>query len=48
MEKEQYCEVDNIIAIIQQHVPGAMLENDIGNESSFILPKKYVSRYGSQ
>ncbi|GAB1292625.1 ATP-binding cassette, sub-family A (ABC1), member 16 [Apodemus speciosus] len=45
MEKEQYCEVDNIIAMIQQHIPGAMLENDIGNELSFILPKKYVSRF---
>ncbi|XP_029334989.1 ATP-binding cassette sub-family A member 3-like isoform X1 [Mus caroli] len=45
MEKEQYCDVDNIIAMIQQHVPGAVLENNIENELSFILPKKYVSRF---
>nr|XP_038957116.1 ATP-binding cassette sub-family A member 3-like isoform X9 [Rattus norvegicus] len=45
LEKEPYCDVDNIIAMIQQHVPGSMLENDIGNELSFILPKKYVSRF---
>ena len=48
MEKQQYCDGDNIIAMIQQHVPGAVLENNIENELSFILPKKYVSRYGSQ
>ncbi|XP_076775121.1 phospholipid-transporting ATPase ABCA3-like isoform X2 [Arvicanthis niloticus] len=45
LEKEPYCDVDNIIAMIQQHIPGAKLENDIGNELSFILPKKYVSRF---
>ncbi|XP_051003132.1 phospholipid-transporting ATPase ABCA3-like [Acomys russatus] len=45
LEKEPYCDIDNIFAIIQHHVPGAMLENDIGNELSFILPKMYVSRF---
>ncbi|XP_038957108.1 phospholipid-transporting ATPase ABCA3-like isoform X2 [Rattus norvegicus] len=45
LEKEPYCDVDNIIAMIQQHVPGSMLENDIGNELSFILPKKFETLF---
>lgn len=48
MEKEPYCNINNIFAMIQHHVPSAVLENDLGNELSFILPKKYVSRYVSQ
>ncbi|KAL1774688.1 ATP-binding cassette sub-family A member 3-like [Sigmodon hispidus] len=45
MEKEPYCDFNNIFAMIQHHVPGAVLENDLGSELSFILPKKYVSRF---
>lgn len=48
MEKEPYCDVNNIIAMIQHHIPDAVLENDLGSELSFILSKKYVSRYESQ
>ncbi|CAH6793032.1 Abca16 [Phodopus roborovskii] len=45
MEKEQHCDINNIFAMIQHHVPGAVLKNDLGSELSFILPKKYVSRF---
>uniref|UniRef100_A0A8C8UED2 ATP-binding cassette, sub-family A member 16 n=1 Tax=Peromyscus maniculatus bairdii TaxID=230844 RepID=A0A8C8UED2_PERMB len=45
MEKEPYCDVNNIIAMIQHHIPDAVLENDLGSELSFILSKKYVSRF---
>ncbi|XP_055483673.1 phospholipid-transporting ATPase ABCA3-like [Psammomys obesus] len=47
MEKEPYCDVKNIFAIIRHHVPGAVLENNLENGLSFILPKKYVSRFES-
>lgn len=48
MEKEPYCDVYNIFAMIQHYVPDAVLDNDLGSELSFLLPKKYVSRYGPQ
>nr|XP_048316464.1 phospholipid-transporting ATPase ABCA3-like isoform X1 [Myodes glareolus] len=45
MEKEPYCDVYNIFAMIQHYVPDAVLDNDLGSELSFLLPKKYVSRF---
>lgn len=45
MEKEPYYDINNIFALIQHHVPSAVLENDLGSELSFILPKMYVSRF---
>ncbi|XP_005351233.2 ATP-binding cassette sub-family A member 3-like [Microtus ochrogaster] len=45
MEKEPYCDVYNVFAMIQHYVPDAVLDNDLGSELSFILPKKYVSRF---
>ncbi|KAL6049103.1 hypothetical protein STEG23_021647, partial [Scotinomys teguina] len=47
MEKEPQCDVNNIVAMVQHHVPAAVLENDLGSELSFILPKTYVSRFSN-
>ncbi|XP_060028821.1 phospholipid-transporting ATPase ABCA3-like isoform X2 [Erinaceus europaeus] len=45
MEKKVYCDVGKISALIQFHIPDATLENNIGAELSFILPKEYSHRF---
>ena len=45
MEKEPYCDLEKICAIIQSHIPDAILESYLGAELSFILPKKHAHRY---
>uniref|UniRef100_A0A8D2HGE2 ABC transporter domain-containing protein n=1 Tax=Urocitellus parryii TaxID=9999 RepID=A0A8D2HGE2_UROPR len=45
MQREPHCDVEKISAMIQSHVPGAMLEDDIGDELSFVLPKEYTHRF---
>ncbi|XP_043771460.1 phospholipid-transporting ATPase ABCA3-like [Cervus elaphus] len=45
MEKEPYCDLEKICAIIQSHIPDAILESCLGAELSFILPKKHAHRF---
>uniref|UniRef100_A0A8C6ACI4 ATP-binding cassette sub-family A member 3-like n=1 Tax=Marmota marmota marmota TaxID=9994 RepID=A0A8C6ACI4_MARMA len=45
MQREPRCDVEKISAMIQSHVPGAMLEDDIGDELSFVLLKEYTHRF---
>ncbi|CAI9172899.1 unnamed protein product [Rangifer tarandus platyrhynchus] len=45
MEKEPYCDLEKICAIIQSHIPDAILESYLGAELSFILPKKHAHRF---
>uniref|UniRef100_A0A8D2E2A2 ABC transporter domain-containing protein n=1 Tax=Sciurus vulgaris TaxID=55149 RepID=A0A8D2E2A2_SCIVU len=45
MQREPLCDVEKISAMIQSHVPGAELENDIGDELSFVLLKEYTHRF---
>ncbi|XP_059011321.1 phospholipid-transporting ATPase ABCA3-like [Mustela lutreola] len=43
--KEPHCNVEEIIEVIDQHIPEARLESDVAAELSFILPKKYTHRF---
>nr|XP_012645578.1 ATP-binding cassette sub-family A member 3-like isoform X3 [Microcebus murinus]XP_012645580.1 ATP-binding cassette sub-family A member 3-like isoform X3 [Microcebus murinus]XP_020137274.1 ATP-binding cassette sub-family A member 3-like isoform X3 [Microcebus murinus]XP_020137277.1 ATP-binding cassette sub-family A member 3-like isoform X3 [Microcebus murinus] len=45
MKREPHCDIEEISAIIHSHVPDATLENDIGAELSYILPKEYTQRF---
>ncbi|KAG8513504.1 LOW QUALITY PROTEIN: ATP-binding cassette sub-family A member 3 [Galemys pyrenaicus] len=45
IETEPYCDTEEISAVIHSHVPSATLENNIGTELSFILPKEYTHRF---
>ncbi|XP_014652680.1 PREDICTED: ATP-binding cassette sub-family A member 3-like [Ceratotherium simum simum] len=45
LEREPHCDVEKISAMIQSHIPDATLENCIGTELSFILPKEYTHRF---
>ncbi|XP_044088738.1 phospholipid-transporting ATPase ABCA3-like [Neovison vison] len=45
MVKEPHCNVEEIIKVIDQHIPEARLESDVAAELSFILPKKYTHRF---
>ncbi|XP_076997701.1 phospholipid-transporting ATPase ABCA3-like isoform X2 [Tamandua tetradactyla] len=45
MEREPHCDVEKISELIRYHIPNATLENNIGAELSFILPKKYIQRF---
>ncbi|XP_072798874.1 phospholipid-transporting ATPase ABCA3-like isoform X1 [Vicugna pacos] len=45
MEREPHCDVDEVSAMIQSHIPGAVLENCFGAELSFILPKEHTHRF---
>ncbi|XP_047570303.1 phospholipid-transporting ATPase ABCA3-like isoform X2 [Lutra lutra] len=45
MVKEPHCNVEEIIEVINQHIPEARLESDVAAELSFILPKKYTHRF---
>ncbi|XP_032184454.1 ATP-binding cassette sub-family A member 3-like isoform X3 [Mustela erminea] len=43
--KEPHCNVEEVIEVIDQHIPEARLESDVAAELSFILPKKYTHRF---
>uniref|UniRef100_A0A8D2E232 ABC transporter domain-containing protein n=1 Tax=Sciurus vulgaris TaxID=55149 RepID=A0A8D2E232_SCIVU len=45
MVKEPYCKANEVTRLIYHYVPNAILENNIGAELSFILPKEYVNRF---
>ncbi|GAB1292624.1 ATP-binding cassette transporter sub-family A member 15 [Apodemus speciosus] len=45
MVKEPHCDIDEISKLIHSYVPKAILETNIGNELSFILPKEYTHRF---
>ncbi|XP_004691779.1 PREDICTED: ATP-binding cassette sub-family A member 3-like [Condylura cristata] len=45
MERGPYSNTEEISAVIRSYVPNATLENNIGTELSFILPKKYTHRF---
>ncbi|XP_027467992.2 ATP-binding cassette sub-family A member 3-like [Zalophus californianus] len=45
MVKEPHCNVEEIIRVVDQHVPEARLENNVAAELSFILPKEYTHRF---
>ncbi|XP_034843919.1 ATP-binding cassette sub-family A member 3-like [Mirounga leonina] len=45
MVKESHCNVEEIIRVVDQHIPEARLENNVAAELSFILPKEYTHRF---
>ncbi|KAM9583970.1 phospholipid-transporting ATPase ABCA3-like [Trichechus inunguis] len=45
MVKEPHCDVEQISQLLHHHIPTATLENDVGSELSFILPKEYTHRF---
>ncbi|XP_037671069.1 ATP-binding cassette sub-family A member 3-like [Choloepus didactylus] len=45
MVKESQCNVEEISQLIYYHIPTASLENNVGNELSFILPKDCTYRF---
>uniref|UniRef100_H0XJ34 ABC transporter domain-containing protein n=1 Tax=Otolemur garnettii TaxID=30611 RepID=H0XJ34_OTOGA len=45
MVKEPNCKVEEISKLIQYYTPSATLENNVGSELSFILPKEYAHRF---
>ncbi|XP_042639274.1 phospholipid-transporting ATPase ABCA3-like [Orycteropus afer afer] len=45
MVKEPHCDVEEISKLIHNHIPVATLENSVGSELSFILPKEYTHRF---
>ncbi|XP_077930152.1 phospholipid-transporting ATPase ABCA3-like [Halichoerus grypus] len=45
MVKEPHCNVEEIIRVVDQHIPEARLENNVAAELSFILPKEYTHRF---
>ncbi|KAM9208961.1 phospholipid-transporting ATPase ABCA3-like [Dugong dugon] len=45
MVKEPHCDVKQISQLLHHHIPTATLENDVGSELSFILPKEYTHRF---
>ncbi|XP_058142278.1 phospholipid-transporting ATPase ABCA3-like [Dasypus novemcinctus] len=45
MVKEPHCNVEEISELIHYHIPTATLENHIGTELSFILPKDCTQRF---
>ncbi|XP_076997713.1 phospholipid-transporting ATPase ABCA3-like isoform X3 [Tamandua tetradactyla] len=45
MVKEPNCDVEEITEIINSHIPGAVLENNVAAELSFILPREYTDRF---
>ncbi|XP_049760992.1 phospholipid-transporting ATPase ABCA3-like [Elephas maximus indicus] len=45
MVKEPHCQVEEISQLIHYHIPTATLENNVGSELSFILPKEYTHRF---
>nr|XP_010596853.1 ATP-binding cassette sub-family A member 3-like [Loxodonta africana] len=45
MVKEPHCDVEQIFQLLRHHIPTATLENNVGSELSFILPKEYTHRF---
>ncbi|XP_006153359.1 ATP-binding cassette sub-family A member 3-like [Tupaia chinensis] len=45
MVKEPQCDVEEVSKLICYHIPTATLENNVGTELSFILPKEYSHRF---
>ncbi|KAH9498375.1 ATP-binding cassette sub- A member 3 [Bulinus truncatus] len=45
--KQPECNVQRVISIVQQYIPTAELESNIGAELSFILPQNLVSHFES-
>ncbi|XP_008589411.1 PREDICTED: ATP-binding cassette sub-family A member 3-like [Galeopterus variegatus] len=45
MVKEHHCNVEVISKLIHYYIPTATLENNVGTELSFILPKEYIHRF---
>ncbi|KAM5199113.1 phospholipid-transporting ATPase ABCA3-like isoform 1-T2 [Hipposideros larvatus] len=45
MVKEPHCNVEEISKLIYYHIPSAILEKDVKNELSFILPKEYTHSF---
>ena len=45
IEREPRCDAERISAVIYSRIPDAILENSIGTELSFILPKEHTHRY---
>nr|XP_012645593.1 ATP-binding cassette sub-family A member 3-like [Microcebus murinus] len=45
MMKNPDCDVENITQLINYHIPTATLENNVGAELSFILPREYTHRF---
>ncbi|XP_037671050.1 ATP-binding cassette sub-family A member 3-like [Choloepus didactylus] len=45
MVKEPNCDLEEITRIISYHIPGAVLENNVAAELSFILPREYTDRF---
>ncbi|XP_063555859.1 phospholipid-transporting ATPase ABCA3-like [Gorilla gorilla gorilla] len=45
MVKTPDCNVEEISKLIHYYIPTATLENDVGTELSFILPKNYVHSF---
>lgn len=48
MVKEAHCNVEEILKLIQYHIPAATVEKNANNEISFLLPKEYTHRYESR
>ncbi|KAF0882143.1 ABCA3 protein, partial [Crocuta crocuta] len=45
MVKEAHCNVEEILKLIQYHIPAATVEKNANNEISFLLPKEYTHRF---
>ncbi|XP_047638714.1 phospholipid-transporting ATPase ABCA3-like [Phacochoerus africanus] len=45
IEREPWCDAEKISAVIYSRIPDAILENSIGTELSFILPKEHTHRF---
>uniref|UniRef100_A0A4X1V4P3 ABC transporter domain-containing protein n=1 Tax=Sus scrofa TaxID=9823 RepID=A0A4X1V4P3_PIG len=45
IEREPRCDAEKISAVIYSRIPDAILENSIGTELSFILPKEHTHRF---
>ncbi|XP_058536704.1 phospholipid-transporting ATPase ABCA3-like isoform X4 [Ochotona princeps] len=45
LQKGPHCDVQKISTVIRSHVPNATMENDNEDELSFILPKRYTTRF---
>lgn len=43
--KAPHCSVNEIKALVTEHVPNSCLENNVGAELSFVLPQEDVSRF---
>lgn len=46
--KKPHCSTEKISHLIYHHIPNAILRSNIGEELTFILPKKSIHRCGPQ